>query len=67
VLDAATARALPGAEEVTAGDGEVVVATREPARLVAALAEIVALDGVSVRTATLEDVFLTLTGREYRA
>jgi ABC-2 type transport system ATP-binding protein len=67
VLDAATARALPGAEEVTAGDGEVVVATREPARLVAALAEIGALDGVSVRTATLEDVFLTLTGREYRA
>jgi ABC-2 type transport system ATP-binding protein len=67
VLDAATARALPGAEEVSDGDGEVVVATRQPARLVAALAEIGALDGVSVRTATLEDVFLTLTGREYRA
>jgi ABC-2 type transport system ATP-binding protein len=67
VLDAATARALPGADEVSDGDGEVVVATREPARLVAALAEIGALDGVSVRTATLEDVFLTLTGREYRA
>jgi ABC-2 type transport system ATP-binding protein len=25
------------------------------------------LDGVSVRTGTLEDVFLSLTGREYRA
>jgi ABC-2 type transport system ATP-binding protein len=67
VLDVATARTLPGAEEVSDGDGEVVVATREPARLVAALAERGALDGVSVRTATLEDVFLTLTGREYRA
>jgi ABC-2 type transport system ATP-binding protein len=67
VLDVATARTLPGAEEVTQADGEVVVTTRQPARLVAALAERDALDGVSVRTATLEDVFLTLTGREYRA
>ena len=35
--------------------------------VVCELAERQALDGVSVRTATLEDVFLTLTGREYRA
>ena len=31
------------------------------------LAEQRRLDGISVRTATLEDVFLDLTGREYRA
>jgi ABC-2 type transport system ATP-binding protein len=67
VLDLATARALPGADEVSEDDGDVIVATREPARLVAALADHNALDGISVRTATLEDVFLTLTGREYRA
>jgi ABC-2 type transport system ATP-binding protein len=67
VLDAVTARSLPGADDVLADEGEVVVATRSPAKLVAALAERNALDGVSVRTATLEDVFLALTGREYRA
>jgi ABC-2 type transport system ATP-binding protein len=67
VLDAATARALPGADTAQEIEDEVVLSTRAPARLVAALAERQALDGVSVRTATLEDVFLTLTGREYRA
>jgi len=67
VLDAATARSLPGADDVTETEGEVVVSTRQPAALVGALAERQALDGVSVRTATLEDVFLALTGREYRA
>jgi ABC-2 type transport system ATP-binding protein len=67
VLDAATARSLPGADSAQDLEDEVVLSTREPARLVAALAERRALDGVSVRTATLEDVFLTLTGREYRA
>jgi ABC-2 type transport system ATP-binding protein len=67
VLDAATARDLPGADTAQEIEDEVVLSTREPARLVAALAERQALDGVSVRTATLEDVFLTLTGREYRA
>ena len=50
------------------GDGEeVVVTTRQPALLLGALAEADRLDGVGVRTATLEDVFLQLTGREYRA
>ncbi|MEU2349892.1 ABC transporter ATP-binding protein [Modestobacter sp. NPDC049651] len=67
VLDADTARGLPGADGVTETDDEIVLSTREPAELVAALAGRRALDGVSVRTATLEDVFLTLTGREYRA
>jgi ABC-2 type transport system ATP-binding protein len=67
VLDLATARSLPGADTVDADDEEVVISTRTPARLLGALAEADRLDGVSVRTATLEDVFLTLTGREYRA
>jgi len=67
VLDEAAARALPGVESVQADDAEVVLTSREPAVLLAALAEAGRLDGVSVRTATLEDVFLHLTGREYRA
>ncbi|MGZ4634830.1 AAA family ATPase [Oryzihumus sp.] len=66
-LSEAEARQLPGADEVRAGQGETVIATRDPATLIQALAERHHLDGVSVRTATLEDVFLHLTGREYRA
>jgi len=67
VLDLATGRVLPGADTAVLDGDEVVLTTREPARLLTALAEADRLDGVSVRTATLEDVFLHLTGREYRA
>jgi ABC-2 type transport system ATP-binding protein len=67
VLTLAEARALPGADHVQDADGELVMSTRTPAVLLQALAERDRLDGVSVRTATLEDVFLHLTGREYRA
>jgi len=63
----AEAGALPGVDRVQASDAELVMTTRSPAVLVQALAERDRLDGVSVRTATLEDVFLDLTGREYRA
>jgi ABC-2 type transport system ATP-binding protein len=45
----------------------LTIATRTPAPVLAALAERNALRGLSVRGATLEDVFLNLTGREYRA
>jgi len=67
VLDVPTARGLVGADAVESADGEVVVSTRSPAAVLTALAEQNRLDGVSVRTATLEDVFLSLTGREFRA
>ena len=66
-LSESEARALPGADGVQLGDTEIVLTTRHPAVLVTALAGRDRLDGVSVRTATLEDVFLNLTGREYRA
>ena len=66
-LGAAEARSLPGVDDVRADGTETVIATRTPATLIQALAERDRLDGVSVRTATLEDVFLDLTGREYRA
>ncbi len=66
-LSEAEARALPGADRVQLADGELVLTTQQPAVLVSALAARDRLDGVSVRTATLEDVFLQLTGREYRA
>ncbi|HUY46216.1 MAG TPA: hypothetical protein VMV92_10885 [Streptosporangiaceae bacterium] len=41
--------------------------TTRPAPVLAALAGRGALAGLEVKGATLEDVFLQLTGREYRA
>ncbi len=45
----------------------LTIATRSPGAVLSALADRGALGGLSVRGATLEDVFLSLTGREYRA
>lgn len=61
------ARALPGAEAAQSDDGTVTITTRAPAQVLSALAARDFLDGLQVRGATLEDVFLDLTGREYRA
>ncbi|MGH3951349.1 MAG: ABC transporter ATP-binding protein [Pseudonocardiaceae bacterium] len=66
-LAAAQARALPGADHAVEDDVSVTIATRSPATVLTALAERSALAGLQVRTATLEDVFLEFTGREYRA
>jgi ABC-2 type transport system ATP-binding protein len=44
-----------------------VIGTRQPAEVLAELARLDALDGLRVKGATLEDVFLHLTGREYRS
>jgi ABC-2 type transport system ATP-binding protein len=66
-LTAADAGALPGADDVTEDELSLTIATRNPADVLSALADRRALAGLQVRTATLEDVFLDLTGREYRA
>jgi ABC-2 type transport system ATP-binding protein len=69
-LSVAQARALPGtsdAETVTDDGVSLTIATREPAAVLAGLAGQDALTGLRVSGATLEDVFLELTGREYRA
>lgn len=67
---------LLGPEEARAlADGAVVAddgvsltfTTTEPAPVLAGLANRDALKGLQVTGATLEDVFLSLTGREYRA
>ena len=67
VLSAEEARALPGADDVTDDEVSLIIATRDPSRVISALAGRDALDGVQIKGATLEDVFLDLTGREYRA
>ncbi|MGQ0839832.1 ABC transporter ATP-binding protein [Actinokineospora sp.] len=66
-LPLAEALALVGADDATENEQSLTISTRTPAPLLSALAERGTLDGLQVRTATLEDVFLHLTGREYRA
>jgi len=61
------AQALADGAELSDDGVSLTFATRRPAAILAALAERDALRGLSVRGATLEDVFLNLTGREYRA
>jgi ABC-2 type transport system ATP-binding protein len=67
--DAARALAGPGAgpDSVTDDGVSLTIATRDPAAVLAGLADARALAGLRVQGATLEDVFLHLTGREYRA
>ena len=67
VLPADRAGQLAAVDSVSDDGVSLTIASREPAKLIGALAELGALDGVAVRSATLEDVFLQLTGRQYRA
>ncbi|BCJ74647.1 ABC transporter ATP-binding protein [Catellatospora sp. IY07-71] len=67
VLTADAARTLADGVEASDDGVSLTLATRTPAPVLSALAERDALRGLSVRGATLEDVFLHLTGREYRA
>ncbi len=61
------ARHLDGVEELTDEGSTLVLTTRRPTDVLSALAARHSLDGLQVKGATLEDVFLELTGREYRA
>lgn len=58
---------LRGVDSVTVDNGTLALTTHDPAPVLTALAERDALSGLQVTSATLEDVFLELTGREYRA
>jgi ABC-2 type transport system ATP-binding protein len=66
-VSAADAAGLAADAEVGEEDDRLTIATRDPAAVLAALANRTALRGLAVKGATLEDVFLNLTGREYRA
>ncbi|WP_447003982.1 ABC transporter ATP-binding protein [Saccharothrix isguenensis] len=67
VLTREAARGMTGVDDAQEDDVSLTISTRKPAPVLSALAERGTLDGLQVRTATLEDVFLDLTGREYRA
>src|SRR5262245_46910065 len=66
LLTVPDAKALTADAEVSDDGVSLTIATRSPSEVLAALAERDALRGLQVRGATLEDVFLELTGREYR-
>ena len=66
-LSTSDVNALSGADDVAEDELSLTISTRSPADVLSALADRRALAGLQVRTATLEDVFLDLTGREYRA
>ncbi|MEV7397580.1 ABC transporter ATP-binding protein [Aeromicrobium sp. NPDC092404] len=61
------ARGMTAVEQVADEDSGLTITTRDPARVLTELAHRDALAGLSVKGASLEDVFLELTGREYRA
>jgi ABC-2 type transport system ATP-binding protein len=66
-LTAASAQELSPVAEVADDGISLTIATRDPATVLAGLGDRRALAGLRVQGANLEDVFLTLTGREYRA
>ena len=60
------ARALAGADSAETAGSSVVIATRAPGLVLSAVTEIAGAQGIRTRTATLEDVYLKLTGTEYQ-
>jgi ABC-2 type transport system ATP-binding protein len=67
LVGADAARALAEPDSVTDDGVSLTIATHDPGAVLAGLADQHALTGLRVQGATLEDVFLNLTGREYRA
>jgi ABC-2 type transport system ATP-binding protein len=57
------ATALGGVDDVVLDSGALTLVSRQPADVLAQLADLGALDGLQVRSGTLEDVFVALTGR----
>ncbi|MFF3599812.1 ABC transporter ATP-binding protein [Kitasatospora indigofera] len=63
-LSVAQAEGLDGVDRVTVEGGEVVIETRAANRVLVAVGELVGIETVQTRTATLEDAYLRLTGSE---
>jgi ABC-2 type transport system ATP-binding protein len=63
-LAADRAAGIDGVERVDTDGGSLTLVTRQPAEVLGRLADLGALDGLQVRSGTLEDVFISLTGRQ---
>ncbi len=61
------ARTLAGIDDAHVEDSTLTLTTNTPTEALASLSASTSLEGITVTGATLEDVFLHLTGREYRA
>ncbi|MEV8532422.1 ABC transporter ATP-binding protein [Streptomyces sp. NPDC051211] len=61
-IDVERAAALPGVDRATVQGGSLVLETAAPGRVLQAVDALTGLDGVLTRTASLEDVYLELTG-----
>lgn len=59
----AEAAQLPGIESVEIDVGAIVLVTHDPAKVLEQLARLELLDGLQIRSATLEDAFIAMTGR----
>jgi ABC-2 type transport system ATP-binding protein len=57
------AESIDGVDRADQDAGALTLVTRRPAEVLAELARMEALDGLQVRSGTLEDVFVSLTGR----
>ena len=68
--DAGWAQGLPGVRGARIVDGVAVISTTEPTTTMRALLDLegegIVVDDIRVRSATLEDVFISLTGRTLR-
>ncbi|MEI2640530.1 MAG: ABC transporter ATP-binding protein [Microthrixaceae bacterium] len=62
-LGQSEARRIAGVTDVEVEVGALILITHEPAAVLSALARANLLDGLQIRSATLEDAFLDLTGR----
>lgn len=70
-IDHTRLAALPGAQSARSVDGITMIATTEPTATIRGLLDLEAetgtvVDDIKIRTATLEDVFIGLTGRSLR-
>ncbi|MEU6298322.1 ABC transporter ATP-binding protein [Streptomyces erythrochromogenes] len=61
------AAALPGVDRAVLQGGSLVLETATPGKVLQAVDALTGLDGVMTRTATLEDVYLELTGAAHTA
>ncbi|WP_405550747.1 ATP-binding cassette domain-containing protein [Streptomyces sp. NBC_01171] len=61
-VSAEAALALAGVDRATVQGADLVIETTVPNRVLPALGDLVDIDSVSVRTPTLEDAYLSLTG-----
>jgi ABC-2 type transport system ATP-binding protein len=62
----AEALGITGVDGATQDGGSLVLATRAPGQVLTAVSELIGIGEIGTRTATLEDVYLKLTGTEYK-